>query len=241
MRWILAIAALLGAGVGLEAAPLVACPDCGGRVSARAVFCPHCGAPGEAIAEVGARGVVGRRGGVRGEASAEGAAAPAEAEEGGGGEVEGMADGDAAAESTGDNVLFARVNGRDVYALPVAWPVGACAILPAAALAGLETLELIQPSTALPVPYGALAVSRDGRLVRLPLVGEAGGIAFHPLAGAADGGFVFDPDAMPPEGAAPVAAVRVPGAENVPLSAAILWETVSPRALKSILNQKESP
>lgn len=219
MRWILAIAALLGAGVGLEAAPLVACPDCAGRVSSRAVFCPHCGAPGEAIAEV--------------------AAAPADAEEDGGGEVEGMADGTEGA--TGDNVLFARVNGRDVYALPVAWPGGACAILPAAALAGLETLELIQPSSALPVPYGAPAVSRDGRLVRLPLVGEAGGIAFHPLAGAADGGFVFDPDAMPPEGAAPVAAVRVPGADDIPLSAAILWQTVSPRALKSILNQKESP
>ncbi len=219
MRWILAIAALLGAGVGLEAAPLVACPDCGGRVSSRAVSCPHWGAPGEAIAEV--------------------AAAPADAEEDGGGEVEGMADGTEGA--TGDNVLFARVNGRDVYALPVAWPDGPCAILPAAALSGLETLELIQPSTALPVPYGAPAVSRDGRLVRLPLVGEAGGIAFHPLAGAADGGFVFDPDAMPPEGAAPVAVVRVPGADDVPLSAAILWQTVSPRALKSILNQKESP
>ena len=84
MKWILAIAALLGAGVSLEAAPLVACPDCGGKVSVRAVFCPHCGAPGEAIAEV--------------------AAAPADAEEDGGGEVEGMAEGDGTAESTGDNV-----------------------------------------------------------------------------------------------------------------------------------------
>lgn len=166
---------------------------------------------------------------------------PADAEGNEGGEVEGKSEGEGTEEATGDNVLFARVNGRDVYTLPVAWPGGACAILPAAALARLETLELIQPSTALPVPYGAPAVSRDGRLVRLPLAGEAGGIAFHPLAGAADGGFVFDPDAMPPEGAAPVAAVRVPGAENVPLSAAILWQTVSPRALKSILNQKESP
>jgi hypothetical protein len=221
MKWILAIAALLGAGVSLEAAPLVACPDCGGKVSARAVFCPHCGAPGEAIAEI--------------------AAVPAEVAENEGKEAEGIAEGEVAEESTGDNVLFARVNGRDVYALPVAWPDGPCVILPAAALAGLETLELIQPSTALPVPYGAPAVSRDGRLVRLPLAGEAGGIAFHPLAGAADGGFVFDPDAMPPEGAAPVAAVRVPGADDIPLSAAILWQTVSPRALKSILNQKESP
>ena len=214
-------ACLLLAAMPLAAAPLVACPDCGGMVSARAVFCPHCGAPGEAIAEV--------------------AAAPAEAAEDEVEEAEGIVEGEVAEEATGDNVLFARVNGRDVYALPVAWPGGACAILPAAALAGLETLELIQPSTALPVPYGAPAVSRDGRLVRLPLVGEAGGIAFHPLAGAADGGFIFDPDAMPPEGAASVAAVRVSGADDIPLSAAILWQTVSPRALKSILNQKESP
>lgn len=208
------------AGVMVVAAPLVACPDCGGSVSARAVFCPHCGAPGEAIAEAAAGTAAGEAG---------------EEREGDGEE------GESTAKATGDNVLFAQVNGRDVYALPVAWPDGACAILPAAALAGVETLELIQPSTALPVPYGAPSVSRDGWLVRLPLVGEAGGIAFHPLAGAAADGFVFDPDAMPPAGPSPVAAVHVPGADDIPLSAAILWQTVSPRALKSILNQKETP
>ena len=211
---------LLLAAMPLAAAPLVACPDCGGSVSARAVFCPHCGAPGEAIAEAAAAATEGEAG---------------EAPEGDGEEEE------APAEATGDAVLFARVNGRDVYALPVAWPDGPCAILPAAALAGLETLELIQPSTALPVPYGAPAVSRDGRLVRLPLAADTAGIAFHPLAGAAADGFVFDPDAMPPAGPSPVAAVRVPGADDIPLSAAILWQTVSPRALKTILNQKETP
>lgn len=33
------------------AAPLVNCPDCNTPVSSRAVFCPSCGCPGEAIAE----------------------------------------------------------------------------------------------------------------------------------------------------------------------------------------------
>jgi hypothetical protein len=31
--------------------PLIACPDCGASVSKRAVSCPHCGCPGDAIAE----------------------------------------------------------------------------------------------------------------------------------------------------------------------------------------------
>ena len=39
------------AAAPLLAAPLAECPDCGGAVSPRAVMCPHCGAPGEAIAE----------------------------------------------------------------------------------------------------------------------------------------------------------------------------------------------
>lgn len=29
--------------------PLMACPDCGGKVSRRAAFCPHCGAPIEGM------------------------------------------------------------------------------------------------------------------------------------------------------------------------------------------------
>lgn len=42
---------LVFAMVASARAALVACPDCGVRVSARAVWCPACGCPGEAIAE----------------------------------------------------------------------------------------------------------------------------------------------------------------------------------------------
>lgn len=37
----------------LTAASLVSCPDCSGLVSSRAVMCPRCGCPGEAIAVAG--------------------------------------------------------------------------------------------------------------------------------------------------------------------------------------------
>ncbi len=37
--------------LSLRAVALVACPDCEGQVSSRAMMCPHCGCPGEAIAE----------------------------------------------------------------------------------------------------------------------------------------------------------------------------------------------
>ena len=36
---------------GLSAAELIDCPDCKKKVSSRAVFCPKCGCPGEAIAK----------------------------------------------------------------------------------------------------------------------------------------------------------------------------------------------
>ena len=42
---------LLCGAAAVAVAGLVACPDCGREVSARAVWCPGCGCPGEAIAE----------------------------------------------------------------------------------------------------------------------------------------------------------------------------------------------
>ena len=42
-------ALLLGFALYLAAAPLATCPDCGRQVSARALMCPGCGCPGEAI------------------------------------------------------------------------------------------------------------------------------------------------------------------------------------------------
>ncbi len=44
LGWMLAVA-------GVQAAGLVACPDCEGMVSYRALLCPHCGCPGDAIKE----------------------------------------------------------------------------------------------------------------------------------------------------------------------------------------------
>lgn len=45
------VALTVGAVVALAGSPLISCPDCGGAVSRRAVLCPACGCPGEAIAE----------------------------------------------------------------------------------------------------------------------------------------------------------------------------------------------
>lgn len=200
----------------LAAAPLVACPDCGSDVSSRAVFCPHCGAPGEAIAEAAAAAA-------QPDDSADEAEVPAEPV------------------PPPDAFLLARVNGRDTRALPVAFPDGPFALLPSSALDGLETLEFFFPSTSLPAAYGAPALSPGNLLVRFPLLGDLAALALHPLAANPGEGFAFDPAADPPGDAAPVAAVRIPGAEDVPLSDAIPWRTVSPKELKTLAHAKESP
>ena len=44
------VAILLLLALPLLAAPLVPCPDCGRQVSSRALMCPACGCPGDAIA-----------------------------------------------------------------------------------------------------------------------------------------------------------------------------------------------
>ena len=206
------------------AAPLLDCPDCGGRVSSRAVMCPHCGAPAEAIAEA--------------------AKALAAKEE--------------AVPKEPDNVLVAKVNGRECYALPVAMRDGTFAVLPASALAGLETLELFFASTNAPVSYGLPSVAQSAPLVRLPLVET--NLTFHAIAAKAGDGFVFDTSALPPEGDGPVSAVRhfapppsergdaaarqggVHGSDHIPLSDKLLWRDVPPRDLKALFIQpKETP
>ena len=209
----------------LAAVPLVDCPDCGGRVSSRAVMCPHCGAPAEAIAE---------------------AVAALEAEK----EVP---------QKTPDNVLVAKVNGRECYALPVAMKDGAFAVLPASALDGLETLELFFASTNAPVAYGTPSVAQGAPFVRLPITET--NLTFHAIAAKADEGFAFDSAALPPEGAKPVASVRIGGRfvetslpsaaggdaptarpSDIPLSDKLLWCDVPPRELKALFNQsKEKP
>ena len=216
---------LVLAAAPLIAAPLAECPDCGGAVSPRAVMCPHCGAPGEAIAE----------------AVASRAAEEAEEET-----------------KEPDGVLVAKVNGRECYALPVAMKDGAFAVLPADALAGLETLELFFASTNLPVAYGTPSVAQGAPLVRFPL--SETNLAFRAIAAKADEGFVFDPATLPPDAPAPVAAVRArakqPPSERgvaqsaggsipsgdlaaVPLSPALLWRDVPPRELKAMFQPKK--
>ena len=209
----------------LAAVPLVDCPDCGGRVSSRAVMCPHCGAPAEAIAE---------------------AVAALEAEK----EVP---------QKTPDNVLVAKVNGRECYALPVAMKDGAFAVLPASALDGLETLELFFASTNAPVAYGTPSVAQGAPLVRLPITET--NLTFHAIAAKADEGFAFDSASLPPEGAEPVASVRIGGRfvetslpsaagrdaptarpPEIPRSDTLLWRDVPPRELKALFHQpKEKP
>ena len=209
----------------LAAAPLVDCPDCGGRVSSRAVMCPHCGAPAEAIAE---------------------AVAALEAEK----EVP---------KKTPDNVLVAKVNGCECYALPVAMKDGAFAVLPASALDGLETLELFFASTNAPVAYGTPSVAQGAPLVRLPITET--NLTFHAIATKADEGFAFYSASLPPEGAEPVASVRIGGRfvetslpsaagrdaptarpPEIPLSDKLLWRDVPPRELKALFHQpKEKP
>ena len=205
------------------AAPMIDCPDCGGSVSSRAVMCPHCGAPAEAIAEAVA-------------------ALEAEKEE---------------APKEPDNVLVAKVNGRECYALPVAMKDGAFAVLPADALIGLETLELFFASTNLPVAYGTPSVAQGAPLVRLPL--SETNLTFHAIAENARESFVFDIASLPPASPQPVAAVRecgravgaslpdAPGRDvstkrppvDIPLSDKLLWHDVSPRELKNMFNPKK--
>jgi len=48
---VMVCALTVGAVVALAGSPLISCPDCGGAVSRRAVMCPACGCPGEAIVE----------------------------------------------------------------------------------------------------------------------------------------------------------------------------------------------
>lgn len=52
LRWLVVMVGVLavGAVAALAGSPLISCPDCGGEVSRRAVMCPRCGCPGEAIA-----------------------------------------------------------------------------------------------------------------------------------------------------------------------------------------------
>lgn len=49
MRVGTSIAALIGLCASVEAGNLMTCPDCGGRVSKRALMCPSCGCKGEVI------------------------------------------------------------------------------------------------------------------------------------------------------------------------------------------------
>ena len=214
----------------LVAAPLMDCPDCGGRVSSRAVMCPHCGASAEAIAEA----------------------------------VKALAAKEEAVPKEPDNVLVAKVNDRECYALPVAMKDGTFAVLPASALAGLETLELFFASTNALVSYGMPSVAQGAPLVRLPITET--NLTFHAIAAKADEGFAFDSASLPPEGAEPVAFVRVapsggaggspaeiqrqctiadgPSAppDVIPLSDKLLWRDVPPRELKALFNQsKEKP
>ena len=196
---------LVFAAAPLMAAPLVECPDCGGAVSSRAVMCPHCGAPAEAIAEA--------------------VAALAEKEE--------------EAPKAPDDVLVAKVNGRACYALPVAMKDGSFAVLPASALAGLETLELFFASTNAPVAYGTPSVAQGAPLVRLPLAET--NLSFHAVAAKAGEGFVFDSAALPPEGGGMVAAVRATGDQpaDIPLSDKLLWRDMPPRELKAMFQTKQ--
>lgn len=199
----------------LSAAPLVPCPDCGTSVSSRALFCPHCGAPGDAIAE-----------------AAGGAGGPPA-------ELEPADDPTPEPEPTApprDNVLLAHINGRPAYALPVQMPGGPSVLLPAAVLEDLETLELSQPSTGEPVPYGIPAISADSLLVRLFLPREmVTNLTFHPLAPPSPDAFTFDPAVLPPPGPSPVSAIARPDAVPIPLTHTIEWQTLSPRALKAAL------
>ena len=197
---------LVFAAAPLMAAPLVECPDCGGAVSSRAVMCPHCGAPAEAIAEA--------------------VAALAEKED---------------EPKAPDDVLVAKVNGRECYALPVAMKDGSFAVLPASALAGLETLELFFASTNAPVAYGTPSVAQGAPLVRLPLAET--NLSFHAVAAKAGEGFVFDSAALPPEGGGAVAAVRDAPADaqpsDIPLSDKLLWRDMPPRELKAMFQTKQ--
>ena len=49
MRVGTSIAVLIGLCASVEAGNLMTCPDCGGRVSKRALMCPSCGCRGEVI------------------------------------------------------------------------------------------------------------------------------------------------------------------------------------------------
>ncbi len=145
-----------------------------------------------------------------------------------------------------DNVLLARVNGHVSYALTVLLPDGPSVLLPADALANLETLELLLPSTTAPVPYGTPALSADALLVRLPLPPDAAtNLAFHPLAPPSSDAFSFDPAVLPPSGPSPVSSIARPDADPIPLTHTITWQTLSPRALKAALANppinRESP
>ena len=136
---------------------------------------------------------------------------------------------------------------------------GAFAVLPASALDGLETLELFFASTNAPVAYGTPSVAQGAPLVRLPITET--NLTFHAIAAKTDEGFAFDSASLPPEGAKPVASVRIGGRfvetslpsaagrdaptarpSDIPLSDKLLWRDVPPRELKAFFNQsKEKP